>query len=66
MRKPLRITDGGCDAAQSRMSRASNRVLTRHNILTAIWGPHAEAQPEHLWVLGLSRGVGPQMAVRMV
>ena len=28
-----------------------NRVLTHHTILTTIWGAHAAAQPEHLWVL---------------
>ena len=33
------------------LARHPNRVLTHHAILTAIWGPHAAAQPEHLWVL---------------
>ena len=33
------------------VARHPNRVLTHHTILTAIWGPHAAAQPEYLWVL---------------
>jgi len=33
------------------LSRHPNRVLTHRTILTAIWGAHAAAQPEHLWVL---------------
>jgi two-component system KDP operon response regulator KdpE len=33
------------------LARHPNRVLTHQTILTAIWGPHAAAQPEHLWVL---------------
>jgi two-component system KDP operon response regulator KdpE len=33
------------------LARHVNRVLTHHKILTAIWGAHAVAQPEHLWVL---------------
>ena len=33
------------------LARHPDRVLTHHAILTAIWGPHAAAQPEHLWVL---------------
>ena len=33
------------------LARHPNRVLTHHTILTAIWGPHAAAQPEYLWVL---------------
>jgi two-component system KDP operon response regulator KdpE len=33
------------------LARHSNRVLTHRTILTAIWGLHAAAQPEHLWVL---------------
>ena len=33
------------------LSRHPNRVLTHHTILTTIWGAHAAAQPEHLWVL---------------
>ena len=33
------------------LARHPNRVLTLHAILTAIWGAHAAAQPEHLWVL---------------
>jgi two-component system KDP operon response regulator KdpE len=33
------------------LARRPNRVLTHHTILTAIWGVHAAAQPEHLWVL---------------
>jgi two-component system KDP operon response regulator KdpE len=33
------------------LARHANRVLTHHTILTAIWGCHAAAQPEHLWVL---------------
>jgi two-component system KDP operon response regulator KdpE len=33
------------------LCRHPNRVLTHRTILTAIWGAHAAAQPEHLWVL---------------
>ena len=33
------------------LARHADRVLTHHRILRAIWGPHAAAQPEHLWVL---------------
>ena len=33
------------------LARHPNRVLTHHTILTAIWGAHAAAQPEYLWVL---------------
>jgi two-component system KDP operon response regulator KdpE len=33
------------------LARHPNRVLTHHTILTTIWGNHAAAQPEHLWVL---------------
>jgi Transcriptional regulatory protein, C terminal len=33
------------------LARHPNRVLTHHAIVTDIWGPHASAQPEHLWVL---------------
>jgi two-component system KDP operon response regulator KdpE len=33
------------------LARHPNRVLTHHTILTAIWGSHATAQPEYLWVL---------------
>jgi two-component system KDP operon response regulator KdpE len=32
-------------------ARHPNRVLTHHTILTTIWGVHAAAHPEHLWVL---------------
>jgi two-component system KDP operon response regulator KdpE len=33
------------------LARHADRVLTHQKILTAIWGAHAAAQPEHLWVL---------------
>jgi two-component system KDP operon response regulator KdpE len=33
------------------LARHVNRVLTHQRILTAVWGAHATAQPEHLWVL---------------
>ena len=35
----------------SHFARHPNQVLTRHSILTAVWGPHAAKNPEHLWVL---------------
>jgi two-component system KDP operon response regulator KdpE len=35
----------------SLLARNSDRVLTHRTILTAIWGPNAVDQPEHLWVL---------------
>lgn len=33
------------------LARNADRVLTHRAILRAIWGPHAVAEPEHLWVL---------------
>jgi two-component system KDP operon response regulator KdpE len=33
------------------LARNADRVLTHRAILTAIWGPNAVDQPEHLWVL---------------
>ncbi len=35
----------------SLLARNPDRVLTHRAILKAVWGPHAVAQPEHLWVL---------------
>jgi two-component system KDP operon response regulator KdpE len=35
----------------SLLARNCDRVLTHRTILTAIWGPNAVDQPEHLWVL---------------
>jgi two-component system KDP operon response regulator KdpE len=33
------------------LARSADRVLTHRTILKTIWGAHAVAQPEHLWVL---------------
>src|SRR5262249_32609157 len=35
----------------SLLAHNHDRVLTHRTILTAIWGPQAVDQPEHLWVL---------------
>jgi two-component system KDP operon response regulator KdpE len=33
------------------LARHPNQVLTRHSILTAVWGPAGASHPESLWVL---------------
>ena len=49
--REIRLTPKEFRRAARFLARHPNRVLTHHTILTAIWGPHASAQPEHLWVL---------------
>ena len=46
----IRLTPKELDLL-AHFARHPNQVLTRHSILTAVWGPHASESPEHLWVL---------------
>ena len=48
--QPLPLTPKEFDLL-SLLAHNHDRVLTHRAILTAVWGPHAVDQPEHLWVL---------------
>jgi two-component system KDP operon response regulator KdpE len=46
----IRLTPNECRLLAC-LAQRPNQVVTRHAILTAIWGPSGAAHPENLWVL---------------